>query len=279
MKEIFIALTLIFELSISANAQVPKAPGTQSGDSKARETSPQDPVRPSEEDVVRITTNLVQVDSVVTDGKGKPVTDLRADEVQILEDGKPQQITNFSYIALDAPVVTKSTPPPAKNGVPAPPVRVRPDQVRRTIALVVDDLGLSFESAYYVRQALKKFLDQQMQPNDLVAIIRTGGGIGALQQFTTDKRQLYAAVEKVKWNPLGRGGVSTFTPISADPISPASTSDEEEGRPVNQELDEFRSEVFAVGNIGSRQLHCERFERPARTQVGNPYVRGIQDVQ
>ena len=74
------------------------------------------------------------------------------------------------------------------------------------MALVVDDLGLSFESAYYVRRALKKFLDQQMQPDDLVAIMRTGGGIGALQQFTSDKRQLYAAVEKVKWNPSGRGG-------------------------------------------------------------------------
>ena len=252
MKKRFIAFTLIFQLFISANAQSPTSSGTQPADSKAREASPQDSVKPSDDDVVRITTNLVQVDPVITDSKGKPVTDLRPDEIQILEDGKPQPITNFSYNALDAPVVTKSTPPPAKNGAPAPPVRVRPDQVRRTIALVVDDLGLSFESAYYVRQALKKFLDQQMQPNDLVAIIRTGGGIGALQQFTTDKRQLYAAVEKVKWNPLGRGGVATFTPISADPISTARTSaDVDEDRPANQDLDEFRSEVFAVGTLGA----------------------------
>jgi len=34
------------------------------------------------------------------------------------------------------------------------------------------------------------FIDKQLQPNDLVAIIRTGGDIGALQQFTTDKRLL-----------------------------------------------------------------------------------------
>ncbi|HYJ86177.1 MAG TPA: VWA domain-containing protein [Pyrinomonadaceae bacterium] len=253
MKRILIALTLIFQLSISATSQVPKAPGTQPGGSKAREASPQDPVKPGDEDVVRITTNLVQVDPVVTDSKGKPVTDLRPEEVQILEDGKPQQITNFSYIALDAPVVTKSTPPPPKNGAPAPPVRVRPDQVRRTIALVVDDLGLSFESAYYVRQALKKFLDQQMQPNDLVAIIRTGGGIGALQQFTTDKRQLYAAVEKVKWNPMGRGGISAFAPLGGERISVArSSSGEEEDRSVgNQDLDQFRSDVFAVGTLGA----------------------------
>lgn len=252
MKKIFIALTLIFQLSISANAQVPKAPATQPGDSKARQASPQDPVKPSDEDVVRITTNLVQVDPVVTDSKGKPVTDLRPEEVQILEDGKPQQITNFSYIALDAPVVTKSTPPPDKNAAPAPPVRIRPDQVRRTIALVVDDLGLSFETAYYVRQALKKFLDQQMQPKDLVAIIRTGGGIGALQQFTTDKRQLYAAVEKVKWNPMGRGGISAFAPLGGEQISVARSSSGEEDRSLaNQDLDQFRSDVFAVGTLGA----------------------------
>ena len=82
-----------------------------------------------------------------------------------------------------------------KVPVPLPPSNTRPDQVRRTIALVVDDLSLSFESTYYVRRTLKKFVDEQMQEGDLVAIIRTGAGIGALQQFTTDKRLLYAAIE------------------------------------------------------------------------------------
>jgi VWFA-related protein len=202
--------------------------------------------------VVRITTNLVQVDPVITDSKGKPVTDLRADEVQIFEDGKPRPITNFSYIAIEpSAVVPKSTNPPEKNAAPVPPVRLRPEQVRRTIALVVDDLGLSFESAYYVRQALKKFVDQQMQPNDLVAIIRTGGGIGALQQFTTDKRQLYAAVEKVKWNPGGRGGVSAFAPLGSNPMSVRASSEEEDEGLSTNDLEEFRSDIFAVGTLGA----------------------------
>mgnify|MGYP000346616369 CR=1 FL=1 len=43
-----------------------------------------------------------------------------------------------------------------------------------------------------------------MQPGDLVAIVRTGGGMGALQSFTADKRQLAAAIERVKWNGNGR---------------------------------------------------------------------------
>src|SRR5215207_3290108 len=38
------------------------------------------------------------------------------------------------------------------------------------------------------RAALRKFVDEQVQPGDLVAILRTAGGVGALQQFTTDRR-------------------------------------------------------------------------------------------
>src|SRR5205085_8129921 len=95
------------------------------------------------------------------------------------------------------------------------PTPVKPEQVRRTIALVVDDLTLSFESTYYVRRALKKFVDEQLQDGDLVAIIRTGAGIGALQQFTTDRRQLYAAIEKIRWNPVGNGNIGAFAPLEA----------------------------------------------------------------
>ena len=222
-------------------------------DSTAPSEAQQQQSKPaSDEDVVRISTNLVQVDPVITDSKGKQVTDLRADEVQILEDGKPQNITNFSYNALGSTEMSRPAAPPKpvdKNAPPVPPVRLKPEQVRRTMALVVDDLGLSFESAYYVRRALKKFLDQQMQPDDLVAIIRTGGGIGALQQFTSDKRQLYAAVEKVKWNPSGRGGVSAVPQMEADPLPDASPSDD--GPTGSQNLDQFREDVFAVGTLGA----------------------------
>src|SRR5437763_13177831 len=49
------------------------------------------------DDVVRITTNLVQVDAVVTDKDGQLVTDLKPEKVQILEDGKPQKITHFNF--------------------------------------------------------------------------------------------------------------------------------------------------------------------------------------
>lgn len=199
-----------------------------------------------EDEVVRITSNLVQVDAVILDASGKPVTDLRPDEVQIYEDGRPRKITNFSYVAAAAP--ERARPPsPAAPAAAAPPVRLRPEEVRRTVAIVVDDLGLSFQSAYRVRSALRKFVDEQMRPGDLVAVVRTSGGVGALQQFTGDKRQLYAAVEAVKWYPGGREAATPFEPV--EPPTPGPKGAEIDAK--KKEQNQFRDDVFAVGTLGA----------------------------
>jgi VWFA-related protein len=86
----------------------------------------------------------------------------------------------------------------------------------RAVAFVVDDLGLSFESLIYVRTALNKFVEEQMDARDVVAIVRTGAGIGALQQFTTDKRLLRSAIDGVKFNFMGRVNVNSFAPLTPD---------------------------------------------------------------
>jgi len=98
-----------------------------------------------------------------------------------------------------------------------------------------------------VRRALKKFVDEQMQSGDLVAIIRTSGGMGALQQFTSDKRQLYAAVERVKWNANGRSGISAFDPIQP----PTAGAHGAEIDKANEDLNDFRRDMFAVGTLGA----------------------------
>ena len=166
-------------------------------------------VEHDEDDVVRITSNLVQIDAVVTDKKGRQVTDLRADEFEIVVDKRPQQITNFSYVHnVSEPEAAPSPTPADKTGLAAapPPARLRPEQVRRTVAFVFNDLEMSWESVYHARRAIKKFVDEQMQPGDFVAIIPASGGSGALQQFTSDKRLLGAAIKNLRWQPqFGRG--------------------------------------------------------------------------
>jgi VWFA-related protein len=268
-RQTSLAFVLVMALLSSVFAQ------QQQPSSRSTTSSAQD------EDVVKITTNLVQVDAVVTDRSGKIVTDLAPEEFQIFEDGRSQPITNFSFVTTGghdpSAAANRATiaaePKRGETSVPLPPARLRPEQVRRTVALVVDDLGLSFESMHFVREGLRKFVDEQMQEGDLVAIIRTGGGVGALQQFTTDKQLLHAAIEHINWDIRGRSGYSAFAAIENDPLSNFANS-----RPMvsggsgsatmsqglqntlsgqspeydarNKESD-FKEEVFAVGTLGA----------------------------
>jgi len=217
------------------------------------------PVENDEEDVVRITSNLVQFDAVVTDKKGRLVTDLKPEDFEVSIGGRKQEITNFSFVLNETPTTPGAQPSnaaPRERAAPVvPPARLRPEQVHRTIALVVDDLGTSYEDIISVRRALKNFVDEQMQPGDLVAILRTAAGMGALQQFTNDKRLLYAAIERVRWNP-SHGSINTFAPVTTDPINiipqaagPGSL-DPSLDRPPTQ-LDRLRQEVFAIGTLGA----------------------------
>jgi VWFA-related protein len=200
-------------------------------------------------DVVRVTTNLVQLDVVVTDKEGKHVTDLRPEDFEIVEDKDKQQITSFSYVTLGPPVtISQPTVPnigPSKTGTtPIVPAPLRIEQVHRTIALVVDDLGISFESIISVKDALKKFVNQQMQPNDLVAILRTSRGIGSLQQFTSDKRQLLAAIDQISWYPSGRSDLSPNPQVDTQ-----TGQDSTQGAQIINEMEEARSAAYSVGTI------------------------------
>jgi VWFA-related protein len=171
----------------------------------------------ADEPAVKISTDLIQVDVTVTDRDGKIVTGLTADDFEITENGQAQPITNLSFINRtrggatvggdNKGAVTNGTGPGASTSA----------NTRRTIAIVVDDLNLSFVSVYYLRRALKKFVETQMAPGDLVAIIRTGVGVGALQQFTTDKRLLLASIQRIRWNPLGSGGMDSLASVGQSP--------------------------------------------------------------
>lgn len=153
--------------------------------------------------VVRVSSELVQVDAVVTDGKGNYVTNLTADDFEIVADGRKRAVTNFRYVALGP------TPPSPPAGAAAPsattPRLASGQKPVRSLAIVVDDLSLSFESTVRTRMMLNRLVDQSLGPGDLVAVLRTGGGMGSLQQFTTDRRLLKAAIAGVTLNLSGRG--------------------------------------------------------------------------
>jgi len=231
-----------------------------------------------ESGVVKISTNLIRIDVSVTDAKGRAVTDLKQNEIEIYENGVKQEINGFSFVSIPQPKPEENKKGVPKDAVivPEAPVTLRPEQIKRTIALVVDDLTLSFESAAQTRRALKKFVDEQMQDGDLVGIIRTGAGIGALQQFTSNKRQLYAAIERVKWNPKGLGRFGSF-----DPIEPTMVETLRRGGDANIDpedlkaerefirgMSDFRESVFTAGTLGALKYIVNGMgELPGRKSV------------
>jgi VWFA-related protein len=157
------------------------------------QTSFQDPV-------IRVSVDLVQVDARVTDSQGHHVADLKEEDFEILEDGKPQKITHFAFV-----------PGTESNGAPSnAPVMtagpLRPEDLHRTIVLVADDLSFGPAEFPRVRNVLKDFVDRQMQPGDLVSIVTTSGGVGVRERLTNDKRVLYAAIARIMFIP----GVNQF---------------------------------------------------------------------
>ena len=213
--------------------------------------SPGDP-QPAQDLVLHIDVNLVQIDAVVYDRKGHPVTDLKPEEFEILEDGKTEPITAFSYVRLNAGPIR----PTADKRLLTPTERLTPQDVKRTLVLVADDLNLSFESTAQLHIALKKYVDTQMGPHDLVSIARTSTGLGALENFTNDKRALYAAVDAVRWNPNGRAGISAVPPIdsqvgtaSRSGPSRASFSQPQDADPDNDTTE--REYLYALGAMNS----------------------------
>ena len=165
----------------------------------------QSPGTETEEPLVKVNVDLVQMDVIVTDSKGLHVTNLSPQEFEILEDGKPRQITNFSYIQ------TGTAPPPVsveETRVQAvAPARLAPGQVTRSIVVFLDDLGLSDRSFLNVHGALKTIAEKQMRDGDLIALVTASGKLGSLQALSSDKRVFVSAVERFRSVPNHRTGV------------------------------------------------------------------------
>ena len=148
-----LSLSCALTLRLSAQqtppqASSPQAPAPQTTEQQT--TEPQTPPQTPSPAVIRIDVNLVQVDAVVTDSKGRPVTDLRTEDFEVFQDGVRQMINNVEFVRVrdqaSGPSAPQVTVTPRNSAVPPPPSTggLRAEEIRRTIALVVDDLGLSF---------------------------------------------------------------------------------------------------------------------------------------
>jgi VWFA-related protein len=149
------------------------------------------------EDVVRVKSNLVNIDVIVKDKKGKYVADLKAEDFTIVENGVPQKIEFF-----DAPlsrVETKTTTAGAA-GAPGVTQPAPPTAPRNYIALVVDSQNTDLTNLKQVREGTLKYIREQITPDDVVALLSVTNGLQMLQPFTQDKAKLIAALENASIN-------------------------------------------------------------------------------
>jgi VWFA-related protein len=185
MRKVFASyLCILLTLSVVAQTpppqQQPKPPDTQ------------------DEEVLRITTQLVQVDAVVMDKNDQVIPDLKLSDFEIYDNGKKQDLQFIEFVSGD-------TAPRTEGRIDVAGQTIEPDvtrnltahDLRRVYAFVVDDLTIPFDDLISVRTMLRDFVDKQMREGDLVAIVRVVGGRGILQQFTSDKQLLRRAIAEI----------------------------------------------------------------------------------
>jgi VWFA-related protein len=147
----------------------------------------------------RVAIDFVEVDVHVTDGQGNYVRDLKKEDFQILEDGKPQMISTFERI--DIPVERGQQPLFTSRPIePDVQSNERPF-AGRVYVMVLDTAHTLPQNTNLMRLAAKKFINEKLGANDLMAVVHARGVAGGPdegQEFTNNKRLLTAAVDKFR---------------------------------------------------------------------------------
>ncbi len=153
------------------------------------------------------TARLVDVDAVVYDRKGHPITDLEQGDFQLLDEGRPQTIRSFAQAApaaIAATATASATPAPETTSPDVQPIfSNRPAEsqsaTQASTILLIDAGSLAFPDVGWAREEMLRFL-KTTQPTDRVGlyILRTSG-LQILSEPTTDHTQLAALL--TQWKP------------------------------------------------------------------------------
>jgi len=182
----------------------------------------QDRKNPDVEDVIKVSSNLVNVDVMVKDKKGKAITDLKAEDFILSENGVRQNIQFF-----DSTLAGHSGP--GQKGTTTS--SIRPDVAnnfpRNIISLVLDGQTTEGSNLKHVRDGMTKYIHERISDDDSVALFAIAGGLQLLQPFTQDKAKLISAVEK------------------AEHISTVAKTSEQRG--INEAIATLRDQLAASG--------------------------------
>ncbi|MEQ1758144.1 MAG: VWA domain-containing protein [Vicinamibacterales bacterium] len=175
-----LVLVLLASGAVSLWGQQPAAPAPV----------PQDPPPVT----FRVEVNYVEIDAVITDAQGNLVTDLTDKDFEVLEDGRPQMVSAFSLVNIP---IERAVRPLFAAAPIEPDVTTNSGTEGRMYLIVLDSLHTSPLNALKVKVLAKKFIQENMAANDIAAVVFTQGTSAASQDFTSNKRLLVQAVDRL----------------------------------------------------------------------------------
>jgi VWFA-related protein len=216
----------------------------------------------SSEYTFRSKTELVLVNVTVRDRNGNPVRDLKREDFTLLEDNKPQQVVSFDLENTDAVLSTVAAEAPLLRATPAqgtgetPALVNRPLKDRRLIILFFDLSSMQPDEIDQATTAAQNYVDKQMAPADLVAVVSLGNTLTVNQDFTSDRAPLKKALQA--FSPGTGAGFqegSTGTTEGTAETSGAFTVDDTEYNIFNTDrrLQALRSIAEKLGTINEKK--------------------------
>ncbi len=153
---------------------------------------------------IRVTSELVLANVVVRDKKGNLIRDLKKEDFTLFEDGKKQQISTFDFENVDqletaggaeTTVTGEATETAGPAGVlkksDAPVLNARD---RRVIVLYFDFSAMEPDQIDRCVESAKKYINGQMRPADIVALVSLSTNMRVDLDFTDDKTKILSVV-------------------------------------------------------------------------------------
>ena len=150
------------------------------------------PQQPNSTSVLRLTTRVVNINVVVTDRQGNPVTGLTKDDFTLMDGGQIQKISFFSAADNEQPSSTPAAPPAPGFYTNTPTGTAAAPGV--TI-LLFDTLNSHWTSQGYGLQGLRKFV-RQLEPRDHLGVYVLGDDLTVVHDFVRDSSDLVAAIKR-----------------------------------------------------------------------------------
>jgi VWFA-related protein len=192
------AFALVFGLSAGIPAQSPPAQPPQQPPPPPPAGQPPAGQRPP---VIRSGINFVSVDVIITDKRsGEVVLDLKREDFEVREDKKPQQVDTFEVVKIDELSTTSTVPREIRSTYDEESEARQPNV--RLFVLLLDDYHVRRGNDMAVRKPLIDFVQNQLAPQDMVAVMYPLTPVTALT-FTRNKSSLIASINSFE----GRKGM------------------------------------------------------------------------